>query len=63
MSAPPSKIEPELGAIRPEIRLNSVVLPAPFGPMTACTPPGSTVSLDRVHRDQTGKPSREPFQP
>src|SRR6516164_11694471 len=34
MSAPSNKILPAVGRLRPEMRLNSVVLPAPFGPMT-----------------------------
>ncbi len=32
---PSTVIEPELIGKRPEIRLNSVVLPAPLGPMMA----------------------------
>src|SRR5579859_1806806 len=33
------RIEPALGARSPESRLMSVVLPAPLGPITACTSP------------------------
>ncbi len=39
MSWPPSRMRPALGRVRPDTRLNSVVLPAPFGPISACTPP------------------------
>ena len=35
MSSSPSKIRPALGASMPVIRLISVVLPAPFGPISA----------------------------
>src|SRR5215208_960833 len=39
----PSKVtSPESGGIRPVIKLNSVVLPAPFGPITLRISPGSS---------------------
>ena len=38
-------IEPRSGASSPVIRLNSVVLPAPFGPMISRRSPGSTARL------------------
>src|SRR6516165_2364596 len=37
--------EPASGASSPVIRLNSVVFPAPFGPMMSRRSPGSTLSL------------------
>src|SRR5712691_2558826 len=39
-SRPPNRIAPESGAISPDTWLISVVLPAPLGPMTACSSPG-----------------------
>ena len=36
---------PSVGGSQPEIRWNNVVLPAPFGPMTARSSPGRTVRL------------------
>ena len=41
MRWPLSRISPLVGAKRPLIRLNSVDLPAPFGPMTAMRSPGA----------------------
>ena len=38
--SPFSRIAPRVGAKRPLIRLNSVDLPAPLGPMIACRSPG-----------------------
>ena len=40
-------IEPLSGAMAPAIMLNSVVLPAPFGPMTAKISPCGTAKLTR----------------
>ncbi len=45
-SRPLYLIVPEFGAIVPESRLKNVVLPAPFGPMTARSSPGSTLKVD-----------------
>src|SRR5215468_6988551 len=42
MSRPNSAIDPPSGASSPVIRLNSVVLPAPLGPMMRRRSPGST---------------------
>src|SRR5262245_43179631 len=39
MSRPRKLTRPESGVSRPVIRLKNVVLPAPFGPMMACSPP------------------------
>src|SRR5829696_6907561 len=41
-SRPNSSTEPAVGGNSPEIRLNSVVLPAPFGPRMARRSPGLT---------------------
>src|SRR5258705_8602735 len=41
-SRPFSVNEPAVGRTNPQITLNSVVLPAPFGPMTLTTRPGGT---------------------
>ena len=38
-----STMRPAVGAKKPLIRLKNVVLPAPFGPITARSSPGSTV--------------------
>ena len=35
MSTPSSRMLPDVGGISPVIRLNVVVLPAPFGPISA----------------------------
>ena len=43
MSSPSNTIRPEDGVRKPLIRLKNVVLPAPFGPITARSSPGSTV--------------------
>src|SRR5580658_1602387 len=42
MSVPPKWTRPRVGGWRPVITLNSVVLPAPLGPMSPCTLPAST---------------------
>src|ERR1700722_10261256 len=42
MSCPAKKTCPASGGISPASWLISVVLPAPFGPMTACSSPGSS---------------------
>ena len=45
MSLPNSAMEPESGVSSPVIRLNSVVLPAPLGPMISRRSPGATSRL------------------
>src|SRR6185295_4198589 len=42
MSSPPNRICPASGRSSPESCLMKVVLPAPFGPITACVSPGRT---------------------
>src|SRR5205085_12317760 len=44
-SLPPRRIRPWFGGSRPVITLNNVVLPAPFGPMSPVTTPGSAARL------------------
>src|SRR6266571_9150829 len=51
MSRPNSRIDPLSGASSPVMRLKSVVLPAPLGPMISRRSPGSTASAtSRVTR-------------
>src|SRR5216683_8260004 len=45
MSRSPKKIRPRVGCTWPVMRLNSVDLPAPFGPMTQAVRPRSTDRL------------------
>src|SRR5256885_5634522 len=45
MSSPRKRMWPALGARSPERRLSSVVFPAPFGPITACTEPARKARL------------------
>src|ERR1700733_8478160 len=45
MSRPSKRMRPLCGARKPEIWLISVVLPAPLGPITACSSPGATSSV------------------
>ncbi len=59
MSRPLNKILPELGLSEAEIRLKSVVLPAPFGPMSPMISPCSTWKLDVRHRSQSTEITRD----
>ena len=45
MSEPANSTRPAVGATSPVIKLNIVVLPAPFGPITPSASPSATVSL------------------
>src|SRR2546427_1919723 len=45
---PRTESRPDVGRIRPAISLSSVLLPAPFGPITARSEPGATVRLTSV---------------
>ena len=59
-SCPNSFTEPVSGVRSPVTRLNSVVLPAPFGPMISRRSPGITVSeTSRV----AGRPPKRLFRP
>src|SRR5688572_323002 len=51
MSSPPKRMRPASGFRLPASWLMKVVLPAPFGPMTACVSPSSTLkSMPSVAR-------------
>src|SRR5262249_18468478 len=52
MSRPAKMMRPASGAVRPEISSISVVFPAPFGPMTACS---SWVATSRVTSSVTAR--------
>src|SRR5262245_32333043 len=56
MSRPAKATRPESGAISPVSSPISVVLPAPFGPMTACSSPAGTLSV--MSSDATTPPKR-----
>ncbi len=45
MRRPRKLISPSLTGWAPEMQLNSVLLPAPLGPMSAITSPARTVRL------------------
>src|SRR5579864_6876794 len=44
MSAPRNRTRPAVGAMNPVTRLNSVVLPAPFGPISPTISPSRTAN-------------------
>ncbi len=46
MFAPNSSTDPLSGVISPVMRLNKVVLPAPFGPMISRRSPGADIETD-----------------
>ena len=48
MSCPSNSTLPACGRVCPVMRLNSVVLPEPFGPMTACRLPPRNLERDVV---------------
>ena len=50
-----SATSPASGATKPQMTLNSVVLPAPLGPMTPTTSPGATVERDVVERGEAAE--------
>src|SRR6476661_9362988 len=58
MSRPSKKTRPASGAVSPASSPISVVLPAPFGPMTACSSPVRTSSV--ISSDATTPPKRLP---
>ena len=55
MRLPAKAIEPWSGASTPAIMLNSVVLPAPFGPMTAKIAPCGDPEAHIVDREQAAE--------
>ena len=59
MSRPSNVTVPPSEAIRPQRRLNTVVLPAPFGPMRECTVLRLTRRSHIVDRDETAESLRE----
>ena len=56
MRSPANAMLPPSGANTPAIMLNSVVLPAPFGPITAKIAPCGTSKLTLVDREQAAEP-------
>ena len=52
----PIRIAPESGFSCPVIMRNSVVLPAPFGPMTPTMPPGGSLKLRPSIRRRSPNP-------
>ena len=59
----PSKvISPASAGMLPVTRLNSVVLPEPFGPMSAVIVPLRDGQVDAVHRDQPAEALRDAAQ-
>ncbi len=48
-------IVPRSGRTKPQTTLNSVVLPAPLGPITPTTPPGRHLQRDVVEGDETAE--------
>ena len=57
MSSPPSRIWPASGRSMPVIRLISVVLPAPFGPISAYRTPRRQVDVDVARRRPASRSS------
>ena len=52
---------PEFGSNCPVSWLISVVLPAPFGPMMACSSPFATSSERLIGRDDAAEPPHQIF--
>ncbi len=61
MFSPANTTSPALGLSMLVIRLKTVDLPAPLGPITARISPGSTRQVDVVDRDQRAEAANEPF--
>ena len=62
-SRPSSSTCPESGGAMPLMLWNSVVLPAPFGPMSEVTCPGSAIRARVAHRDEPTKSLGDPVRP
>ncbi len=60
-SSPAKTTSPALGLSTLVIRLKTVDLPAPFGPMTARISPGSTRQVDIVDGDQRTEAAHQPL--
>ena len=58
-STPSSRIWPESGCSAPVIRLKKVLLPAPFGPITAVSEPSREIERDVIRRLDAAKRFRE----
>ena len=54
----PASPSPASGAMNPQMTLNSVVLPAPLGPMTPTTSPAATVERDVLERGEAAEAHR-----
>ena len=63
MFSPPKKTLPAVGVLKPEMILNSVVLPAPFGPMIAVMPRARHVERDVFEGDEAAEPPRDVVEP
>ena len=61
MRSPAKLMVPPSGANTPAIMLNSVVLPAPFGPITAKMPPSGTSKLKLVDREKPAEAFADAF--
>ena len=61
-SRPNSSTCPDDAGKMPVMRLNSVVLPAPFGPMIALRSPGMTLRRDVAHGVQAAEALRQALQ-
>ena len=61
MRLPAKMIEPWSGGSTPAMMLNKVVLPAPFGPMTAKIAPCATLKAYIVDREQAAKALADPI--
>ena len=57
-SVPPIATRPAVSRPMPQIALNSVVLPAPFGPISDVSVPGCSANDDVVDRDQPAEALR-----
>ena len=59
MSCPSSRTRPRFGSVMPEMALNSVVLPAPFGPMMPLMLPSDDAERQVVDRAQAAEGHRD----
>ena len=59
MSSPLNRMRPEVGRNTPVRQLKKVLLPAPFGPITARISPRCDREIDLVQRGQPAKADRQ----
>ena len=59
MSSPSNRMRPEVGRSTPVRQLKKVLLPAPFGPMTARISPRANREIDIVERGQPAEADRQ----